>query len=188
MKLFKSKEEKEQERRMLVKQSMRELEKRIRKLQEQEQVYINAARVAQREGLPDQVTLAKNALKVTISERKRTYKMLLNAQVISQMKDMTKMTNEFLHAIQVISKDIAGTTTADMSKITNDLKLAMNKVSDQTEDLSDMLESSQDDVGDFSTESALVTDDELDQLIYGKGEQNASIDDELNALKQQLNS
>ena len=87
MGLFKSKAEKEQERKMLVKKSMRELEKRIVKLKEQEGKYIQAAQLAIREQLPDQEKLAKEALKMTISERKRTYKMLLNAQIISQMKE-----------------------------------------------------------------------------------------------------
>ena len=72
MGLFKSKQEKEQERRMLVKQSMKELEKRVRKLKEQEAVYIKAAKTAQEENLPRQIQLAKDALKMTISERKRT--------------------------------------------------------------------------------------------------------------------
>ncbi len=192
MGLFKSKAEKEQERRMLVKRSMKELEKRIRKLQEQEQVYIKAAKIAMQEELPDQVKLAKEALKMTISERKRTYKMLLNAQIISQMKDMTAMTNEFLQAVHVISKDIAGTASADMNKLSNELKLAMNKVSEQTENLGEMLEDAQDDMGDFSAENTLVSDDEVDKLIYGaSGESSAasdmSFDDEIEKLKSQLN-
>ena len=140
MGLFKSKAQKEQERKMLVKQSMKELEKRITKLKAQEGKYIEMAKIAQREELPDQIKLAEEALRMTISERKRTYKMLLNSQIISQMKDMTSMTNEFLSAIQVISKDIAHGTTADMSKISGELRLAMDKVSEQTEQLSDMLE------------------------------------------------
>lgn len=191
MKLFKSKAEKEQERKMLVKSSMKELEKRIRKLQEQEQVYIDMARIAQREELPEQIKLAKEALKMTISERKRTYKMLLNAKIISQMKDMSAMTTEFLNAIHVISKDIAGTTNADMSKLSGELKQAMGKVAEQTENLSDMLEDSQDDVTDFSTSNSLVSDDEIDRLIYGTGNaaaESAALDADLEALKQQLNS
>ena len=166
-KFFKSKAEKEQERKMLVKRSMKELEKRIAKLKEQEQVYINAARVAIREELPDQIKLATEALKMTRSEEKRTYKMLLNAQIISQMKDMTAMTNEFLGAIQVISKDIANTTTADMSKLTSELRMAMDKVSEQTENLGEMLEESQDTVSDFTATSNIVSDDEINALIYG---------------------
>ena len=194
MGLFKSKAQKEQERKMLVKKSMKELEKRIAKLKEQEQVYINAARVAIREELPDQIKLATEALKMTRSEEKRTYKMLLNAQIISQMKDMTAMTNEFLGAIQVISKDIANTTTADMSKLTSDLRMAMDKVSEQTENLGEMLEESQDSVSDFTATSTIVSDDEINALIYGQqtpGAQQTTggtqIDDELAALKSQFN-
>ena len=61
--LFKSKAEKERERRMAVNKAMNELEKRIKKLENQEQVYINAARTAMREALPEQIELAKKALK-----------------------------------------------------------------------------------------------------------------------------
>lgn len=199
MGLFKSKAQKEQERKMLVKQSMKELEKRIAKLKAQEGKYIEMARIAQREELPDQIKLAEEALRMTISERKRTYKMLLNAQIISQMKDMTSMTNEFLGAIQVISKDIAHGTTADMSKISGELRLAMDRVAEQTDQLSDMLEDSQDSVSDFSTDNSLVGDDEIKGLIYGTGapstastglgsitsagSASSSVDDELEALK-----
>lgn len=191
MKLFKSKAEKEQERRMLVKKSMRELERRITKLKEQEGKYIQAAQVAIREQLPDQEKLAKEALKMTISERKRTYKMLLNAQIISQMKDMSAMTGQFLDAIHVISKDIAGSTTADMSKLTTDLKMAMDKVALQTENLGEMLEDSQEEMVDFSTSSSLVSDSEIDSMVYGNSQVGGasatmSIDDELEALKNQL--
>lgn len=195
-KLFKSKAEREQERKMLVKQSMRELEKRIAKLQAQEQVYIEAAQVAIREDLPEQVKLAKEALKITISERKRTYKMLLNAKVIAQMNDMSRMTGEFLEAIRVISKDISGATTQDVSKLSNELKLAMNKVSEQTENLNDMMMDSQDEITDFSADTKLVTDEEIDKRIYGASAAGAEsaqssgsqtdIDAELEELKKHL--
>ena len=167
MGLFKSKAQKEQERKAKVKQSMRELEKRIQKLRAQESKYVEMAKVAMREELPDQIKLAEEALRMTISERKRTYKMLLNAQIISQMKDMAGMTNEFLGAIQVLSKDISKGTTADMSKLTTELRAAMDKVKDQTENLSELMEDSQDDISEFSTDSSLVSDDELKARIYG---------------------
>ena len=191
MGLFKTKEEKEQARRMLVKQSMKELEKRIRKLKEQEQVYIRAARTAQEEGLPKQIQLAKDALKMTISERKRTIEMLLNAQVISQMRDMSAMTGEFLKAVHNISKSIAGTTSQDVNKISSELRVAMDKVEQQTENLSDMLDDAQDNVTDFSDETAKVSDEEIEKMIYGVAGQSAgssvSIEDELAALQKELN-
>ena len=192
MKLFKSKAEKEAERRMLVKQSMKELEKRIRKLKEQEAVYIRAAKAAQQENLPKQIQLAKDALKMTVSERKRTMEMLLNAQIISQMRDMSAMTGEFLKAVHNISKSIAGSTSQDVNKISSELKMAMGKVETQTENLADMLENAQDDLSDYSEEtSSTVSDEEIDQLIYGAGGASAggalSIDDELLALQKELN-
>jgi hypothetical protein len=161
---------------------MRELEKRIQKLRAQEGKYVEMAKVAMREELPDQIKLAEEALRMTISERKRTYKMLLNAQIISQMKDMAGMTNEFLGAIQVLSKDISKGTTADMSKLTTELRAAMDKVKDQTENLSELMEDSQDDISEFSTDNSLVSDDELMARIFGNatasaGEGAAATDD-----------
>lgn len=189
MGVFKSKAEKEQERRMAVRRSMKELEKRIVTLKKLEAEHIRSAQEAMREELPDQIKLAKEALKLTISERKRTYKMLLNARIISQMRDMSNMTSEFLNAISIISKDIANTTNADMSKLSGELRNAMDKMTQQTEDLGEMLEDSQDYMGDFSEGSSLVSDDEIDKLIYGRGGEGATdaeLDDELAALKKQL--
>lgn len=188
--LFKSKEEKERERRLLVRKSMKELDNRIKKLKLQEEKYIRAAQVAIKEELPDQVKLAKQALKMTIAERKRTYKMLLNAEIISQMKDTTAMTKDFLQAVHIISKDIAGSTSADMNKLSGELRAAMDKVSAQTEDLESMLEDTQEDFDDINTESSMVTDDEIDKLIYGASGANSTadglIDTELDQLKKLL--
>lgn len=189
MHLFKSKEEKMRERKMLVRKSMKELNKRIKNLEAQEEKYIKAAQIAIKEELPDQVRLAKQALKLTIAERKRTYKMLLNAEIISQMKDTASMTKDFLQAVHVISKDIAGSASADMSKISGELKLAMEKVSAQSEELEDMLEDTNDDFDDISVESSLVSDDEIDRRIYGgvaKESEVSDIDAELEKLKSQL--
>ena len=189
MKLFKSKAEKEQGRKMLVRQSMRELEKRIQKLEAQQKNYIADARKAREEGLPDMELLAKNALKMTVTERKRTYRMLLQARIISQMKDMNAMTNEFLKAVQVISKDIAASAGLDIAKITGDLKFAMDKVTMQTENLNDMLENSQDEVGEFSEDNSVISDEEIDKMIYGAQDgagDKFAYDDELAQLRKQL--
>ena len=189
MKLFKSKAEQEQERKMLVRQSMRELEKRIQKLEAQQKNYIADARKAREEGLPDMELLAKNALKMTVTERKRTYRMLLQARIISQMKDMNAMTNEFLKAVQVISKDIAASAGLDIAKITGDLKFAMDKVTMQTENLNDMLENSQDEVGEFSEDNSVISDEEIDKMIYGAQDgagDKFAYDDELAQLRKQL--
>lgn len=186
---IKSKAEKEQERKMLVRKSMRELENRINKLKEQEAKYVKAAQIAIREELPEQIALAKHCLQITIAERKRTYKMLLNAQILSQMKDTTAMTKQFLDAVHVISKDIAATAGVDMSKLSEELRVAMDKVSDQTAQLEDMMSESQDSFSEFSSEKPAVTDDKLDQMIYGNasaGESSGASDSFVNSEMEEL--
>ena len=189
MAIFKSKEERKQEKKMAVRQSMKELEKRIKKLDSQKEIYIQQAQIAVKEDLPEQVELAKKALQMTITERKRTLKMLLNARIIEQMNDMTEMTTEFLKDIHVIAKQIAGNTTTDVRKINSDLKMAMGKVEAQTESLEDLMDESQDTVGSFADENAKATDDEINALIYGNTGASAassSIDAELAELQRKL--
>ena len=192
MGLFKSKAQKEQERRVLVKQSMRELKKHIGKLEEKQAKYVQTIRWAQKENLPNQAQLAAQGLKMTVAERKRTMEMLLNAEIISQMRDTSEMTKEFLKAVHNISKSIASSTSMDVNKISAELQSAIDKVEEQTENLSDMLENAQGDVGtyaeNFSAES--VSDEEINELIYGTGAGASStpaLDEELLALKKELN-
>lgn len=186
MKLFKSKAEKEQEKKMLIKKSIKELDKRIELLDRQLVEYKKAVRVAQSEGLPEQVKLATDAIRMTIAERRRTVQMKLNTQIISQMKDMSAMTGEFLNTVKVISKSIAGNTNTDVNKISSELQMAMDQVADQTERLGDMLEDAQTSVGDFSADTNLVSDEEINRLIYGAGEEDVVLDDELQKLKSHL--
>lgn len=187
MGLFKSKAEKAQEKKMIVKKSMKELERRIVKLQAQEQKYIDATKIAIREELPEQIALARQALKVTIAERKRTYKMLLNAEIISQMKDMTSMTGEFLGAVQILSKEIAQNTGLNVAKIQTQLNIAMGKVSDQTDNLEQMLEDSQDNLDSYSSDKDVISDSDLDKLIYGGAtNENANINSDIDEIKKKL--
>jgi hypothetical protein len=68
----------------------------------------------------------------------------------------------------------------------------MDKVSEQTENLGEMLEESQDTVSDFTATNTIVSDDEINALIYGQqtpGQTTGAnkIDEELAALKSQFN-
>jgi len=71
----------------------------------------------------------------------------------------------------------------------------MDRVAEQTEQLGDMLEDSQESVSDFSTDSSLVSDDEVKSMIYGTSTAGApataptsdkSIDDQLKELEKML--
>ena len=175
--LFKSKAEKERERRMAVNKAMNELEKRIKKLENQEQVYINAARTTMREALPEQIELAKKALKLTIGEKKRTFAMLVNLKIVSQMKEMSSMTTDFVNALGDIGKSIAVNTAQDMSKFVGEIQEAMEKVTAQTEEVIDVLEFNQSEVGAFADKLSSVDDTDIDNRIYGQTQSNLSDDD-----------
>jgi hypothetical protein len=69
-----------------------------------------------REELPDQIKLARDAIRLTEAERKTTYKMLLNAEIILQMKDMSEMTKEFLKTVQVLSKQMVANTGINVAR------------------------------------------------------------------------
>lgn len=168
MGLFKSKAEKEQERKMAVKQAVRDLEKRIEKLKEAEAKYIKMAEIAINEDLPQMLENVKSNIQITRSERKRTYSMLIQTQMLAQMKEMTDSTGEFFNTVRNISKAVAGTSVADMRKITADLRQAMDNIEQTNEVLTNVIEETNDAVGDLATNTALESSDKVDDAIYSK--------------------
>lgn len=168
MGLFKSKVEKEQERKMAVKQAVRDLEKRIEKLKEAEAKYIKMAEIAINEDLPQMLENVKSNIQITRSERKRTYSMLIQTQMLAQMKEMTDSTGEFFNTVRNISKAVAGTSVADMRKITADLRQAMDNIEQTNEVLTNVIEETNDAVGDLATNTALESSDKVDDAIYSK--------------------
>lgn len=168
MGLFKSKAEKEQERKMAVKQAVRDLEKRIEKLKEAEAKYIKMAEIAINEDLPQMLENVKSNIQITRSERKRTYSMLIQTQMLAQMKEMTDSTGEFFNTVRNISKAVAGTSVADMRKITADLQKAMDNIEQTNEVLTNVIEETNDAVGDLATNTALESSDKVDDAIYSK--------------------
>jgi len=168
MGLFKSKAEKEQERKMAVKQAVRDLEKRIEKLKEAEAKYIKMAEIAINEDLPQMLENVKSNIQITRSERKRTYSMLIQTQMLAQMKEMTDSTGEFFNTVRNISKAVAGTSVADMRKITADLQKAMDNIEQTNEVLTSVIEETNDAVGDLATNTALESSDKVDDAIYSK--------------------
>jgi len=168
MGLFKSKAEKEQERKMAVKQAVRDLEKRIEKLKEAEAKYIKMAEIAINEDLPQMLENVKSNIQITRSERKRTYSMLIQTQMLAQMKEMTDSTGEFFNTVRNISKAVAGTSVADMRKITADLQKAMDNIEQTNEVLTSVIEETNDAVGGLATNTALESSDKVDDAIYSK--------------------
>ena len=189
MGLFKSKEEKERERNMAIKKSMRDLEKHIVELEKGEKVFAEAVRIAQEQNLPQQIEKARQGLKESITEKKRTYMMLLDAKMMVQRRDMMARQKTFLGAVKTITKSIFESMKGvNVSKIAAGFDEAIEGAMAQTEEFDSMIDQTLSS-GDFSSNSYEVSDDEIDKILYGAGSgasTSSSIDDELAKLEAEL--
>lgn len=189
MGLFKSKEEKERERNMAIKKSMRDLEKHIIELEKGEKVFADAVRIAQEQNLPQQIEKARQGLKESITEKKRTYMMLLDAKMMVQRRDMMARQKTFLGAVKTITKSIFESMKGvNVSKIAAGFDEAIEGAMAQTEEFDGMIDQTLSS-GDFSSNSYEVSDDEIDKILYGAGagaSTSSSIDDELAKLEAEL--
>ena len=189
MGLFKSKEEKERERNMAIKKSMRDLEKHIIELEKGEKVFADAVRIAQEQNLPQQIEKARQGLKESITEKKRTYMMLLDAKMMVQRRDMMARQKTFLGAVKTITESIFESMKGvNVSKIAAGFDEAIEGAMAQTEEFDGMIDQTLSS-GDFSSNSYEVSDDEIDKILYGAGAgagTSSSIDDELAKLEAEL--
>ena len=106
MGLFKSKQQKEIEKKMLVKRTINTMNKQINKLEDQKQMFIDAAKRAKEKSLDAQFKLALSGYKMTVQQQRRAQEMLLNFEITAQMKDVTMMTSDFLRGMSDISKEM----------------------------------------------------------------------------------
>ena len=80
---FKSKQQKEIEKKMLIKRTINSMNKQINRLEDQKQVFIDAAKRAKLKGLDAQFNLALSGYKMTVQQQKRAQEMLLNFEITS---------------------------------------------------------------------------------------------------------
>ena len=166
MGLFKSKQTKQIEKKMLVRKTMNSMNKHIKELEEQKNVYINAAKMAKQKSLPTQYALAISGLKMTIAQQKKAYEMLLNFEITSQMKDMSLMTTEFLKGMGVLSKEMARlTNNKEFEKVQKQFEIAMEGMEMQTEKMDVFLDMNKSTFASHATDNNRISDDEIEALI-----------------------
>ena len=78
MGLFKSKAEKELEKKRLIKRTVYSMNKQIDSLEQQKKVFVEKAVQAKKNGLEAQYNLALTGYKMTLLQQKRAQEMLLN--------------------------------------------------------------------------------------------------------------
>ncbi len=192
MALFKSRQRKEIEKKMHVRRTLNTMKKHIRQLEEQKQIYVEAAKTARKKDLPMQYNLAISGLKMTIGQQKKAYEMLLNFEITSQMKDMSLMTSEFLKGMGVLSKEMARlTNNKEFEKVQQMFEVAMSGVEMQTEKMDMFLDVNQTTFSNYSSDSARVSDDDVKSLLdggAGEKEKDIDIDKEIENVRKQLES
>lgn len=191
MGLFKSQQTKEIEKKMLVRKTLNTMNKHIKQLEDQKDVYIQAAKTAKQKALPMQYNLAISGLKMTIAQQKKAYEMLLNFEITSQMKDMSLMTSEFLMGMGVLSKEMARlTNNKEFEKVQQQFEVAMQGVEMQTEKMDMFLEMNQSTFAQHATDGNRISEDEIHSLIdeqAAQGETAADdIDKEIDAVRKKL--
>ena len=181
---------KEVEKRMLIKRTISEMDKQIQKLEKQKETYIEAGKQAKQRGLTAQYNLALSGLRMTIAQQRRVYEMKLNFEITSQMKDMTKMTADFLAGMGTLSKDMMKLTKeSDFKTVQRQFEEAMMGVEVQAEQMEEFMDATE---SSFSTHTSGSAEDnaEIEALMTNEasveGSTESEIEKELAALKKKM--
>ena len=177
MGLFKSKAEKDMEKRALVRKTIRSIEKYVAQLQDQKNQAIRSAQEARQQGSKQMYNLALSAIKTAMAQEKKAREMLLNFQLASQMRDLSAMTAGFLDGMSVLSKEMKE-ITGDMNfaKVQKQFAQAMQGVEETTDNIDAMLDNTDMAFGAISSAMGDIPDSELEALIGGM-EDNANTSD-----------
>lgn len=193
MGLFKSKQQKEIEKKMLIKRTINAMNKQINRLEDQKKVFVDAAKRAKTKGLDAQFTLALSGYKTTVQQQKRAQEMLLNFEITAQMRDVTMMTTEFLRAMGDISREMTKLADAkEFAKIQSQFEQAMTAVETQTDQMDNFMEMSQETFYNQGVDKSgkQMSDEELEKFIMEQVSQDElsseSIDKEMENLKKKI--
>lgn len=195
MGLFKSKQQKEIEKKMLVKRTINTMNKQINKLEDQKQVFIDAAKRAKEKSLDAQYKLALSGYKMTVQQQRRAQEMLLNFEITAQMKDVTMMTSDFLRGMSDISKEMTKLADAkEFAKIQAQFEAAMAAVETQTDQMDNFMEMSQETFYNAGKDKkgAEMSDAEFAKFIEEQASldnlSSESIDKEMEELRKKIDS
>lgn len=181
---------KETKKKMLIRSTLVAMEKQIQKLEGMKNSYIERGREAKSRGLTSQYDLAVSGLKMCITQQKRIYEMKLNLEITSQMKDMAKVTVDFLSGMSVLSKDMVKVTKeADFQKIAAQFEQAMASAESSAESLEEFMDNTS-----AAYSSTFMTNDEdrkeIDAVMGGGNSATddigSAIEKELEALKKKM--
>lgn len=188
MGLFKTKQQKELEKKMVIKRTLTTMKQHINELEKQKAVYIAAAKRAKAQGLSAQYQLAVTGLKMTMKQQKKAQEMLLNFELSTQIKDMTAMTKAFLNGMSILSKEMSRLTDSkEFAKIQMEFEKSMEGVQEQGEQMEVFLDSNQSNFDSLAEDETSSTEDkEIAALLDEETSQDEMSDDILDKTLDEL--
>ena len=195
MGLFKSKAEKEFEKKMVIKKTINSMNKQISTLEEQKNIFVEKAKEAKKKGLEAQYNLALSGYRMTYAQQKKAQEMLLNFEITSQMKDMTMMTSEFLKGMSLLSREMSKLAdNKQFAKVQKEFEIAMNSVEEQSSQMEVFLESAETTFDTAaSSEKANISDEDFEKMIdeetaQDMGSDDAELDRQMEELKKKIDA
>ena len=174
--MFKSKKRKEFEKRIALKKTLKALTKQVNKLEIQKNTFIKDGREAYSKGMKQQFNLAVAGLKISLEQKKRLETMLMNLKITSQLKDISKLTVDFLEQMRTVSKDLIKITDVkSFHKVSSDFETALKRFSNQTENMESFLDDAEKEIEEVGTnEGQLKSNEAIDLILDGLGEKQTS--------------
>lgn len=188
VKLMKSKEEKEMERRMQVKQGRRKAERHIANQKKQVQKYWDLAKKAVRLGDREILQKLVTLIAATRQDIRGWERRMLYFDMIEAMRDQALAGAEFAKSFQAMSESIlANANPADLSAIQMNLERSM-AVAEQLEDRLEDFQSSLDDMLSEAGGEERAEYKEILAMIQREAEQEpeTAIDGEIEATMKQI--
>jgi hypothetical protein len=188
VKLMKSKEEKEMERRMQVKQGRRKAERHIANQKKQVQKYWDLAKKAMRLGDREILQKLVTLIAATRQDIQGWERRMLYFDMIEAMRDQALAGAEFAKSFQAMSESIlANANPADLSAIQMNLERSM-AVAEQLEDRLEDFQSSLDDMLSEAGGEERAEYKEILAMIQREAEQEpeTAIDGEIEATMKQI--
>ena len=190
--MFKSKSQKDMEQRMIVKKTIKNFNKHILELEDQKNKYLEVAKKAKADGLDAQANLALSGLNMALMQQRKAKEMLLNFELASQMKDLTKVTAIFLDGMSMLSKEMGKTTKGmNFSRVQKEFDVAIKGVTESSEQLEMLMDSTSDSYSMVADNESAIKNSELDKFLDAQTDDSnialdAEIEASLCALKESL--
>lgn len=166
MGLFKSKREKELEQKLLVRKTISNLEKQIEQLEEKKKIALEKAKQAKQGGFEAEYSLAKSMYNISVTQQNRAKEMLINFELVTQLKDMASITSEFLRGLSSLSKEMVKlTNNKEFLKVQQQFEQALSGVEQQSDQLDMLMDENEEKFEKQAKTHEAMNDDDFDNLI-----------------------